>query len=504
MVVPSEKSFDAVVIGGGPAGSTIGRLLARWGHSVLILDSPGPSDRSLAECLPPSVRKIFSHLGILDSIDRAGFTRTSGNTFWWGDSEGRGAAYPDPPEDHGYQVLRADLDRFLLDLARESGAEVLSPAHARAAHPNDESDGRVLYRTDHGAEAAVRARFILDCSGRAGVLAQCDLRKSDGFPQTLAILGVWRKESPWDIADQTHTLVEAYEDGWAWSIPISPSVRYFTLMVDPKGRNLARDGGLGAFYHRELRRARRLSELLPGASLVRSPWSCDASVYGASQFAGPGFLLVGDAGSFIDPLSSFGVKKALASAWVGAVAVNTCLRRPEMSHAALDFFSARERQVFGVHMKEAGRLFSEGAASSVQPFWSRRGETTGLDNEPDAREEGGASDQALLAAFAELKRRASIALRAGDGVRTQPKAEIEGREIVWKEALEIPGLSGPVRFYRGVDLPLLFRLAPGQSQVPDLFEAYNRRRPPVELPQFLGALAFLIARGALREAGVFA
>jgi flavin-dependent dehydrogenase len=74
--------FDAVIIGGGPAGSTAARLLAQWGQSVTILTAAFGSQPSFAECLPPSTRKLFVFLGVQDAIDRARFFRTTGNTVW--------------------------------------------------------------------------------------------------------------------------------------------------------------------------------------------------------------------------------------------------------------------------------------------------------------------------------------------------------------------------------------------------------------------------------------
>ena len=70
------EEFDVVVIGGGPSGATVGRLLAEWGYSVLILCRPLSSQPAMAESLPPSSRKLFEHLGILDQVDKAGFYRS--------------------------------------------------------------------------------------------------------------------------------------------------------------------------------------------------------------------------------------------------------------------------------------------------------------------------------------------------------------------------------------------------------------------------------------------
>src|SRR5436305_10624603 len=113
--------FDALIIGGGPAGATTARLLAEWGHSVALLAAPADPRRALAECLPPSNRKLFQFLGILDAIDGAGFYRTTGNTVWWGGGERRVEPYP---EGWGYQVPRTQLDAVLLGLARAAGARV--------------------------------------------------------------------------------------------------------------------------------------------------------------------------------------------------------------------------------------------------------------------------------------------------------------------------------------------------------------------------------------------
>jgi flavin-dependent dehydrogenase len=98
-------------------------------------------------------------------------------------------------------------------------------------------------------------------------------------------------------------------------------------------------------YRAEVAKVRPFVSLLVDATLEDGPWGADASGYDASRYAGPGFLLVGDAASFIDPLSSFGVKKALASAWVAAVATHTSISRPAMSDDALRFHDRRERAV---------------------------------------------------------------------------------------------------------------------------------------------------------------
>ena len=149
-----------------------------------------------------------------------------------------------------------------------------------------------------------------------------------------AFIGVWNRQGGWDLPDETHTVVETFENGWAWSVPISRTTRHLVAMVDGTTTRLERGPTLESTYRAELSKATQLDALRAGA-VLQQVWVCDASLYSSSVYGDSNFLLVGDAGSFIDPLSSFGVKKALASASVGAVAVHTCLRHPDRESVAL-------------------------------------------------------------------------------------------------------------------------------------------------------------------------
>src|SRR5881409_3003535 len=222
------QAVDAAVIGGGPAGATAARLLTRWGHSTVVVTRPA-ARRSLAESIPPSTRKLLGFLGVLRQVDAAGFYRTSGNTVWWGNTPRRAERFS-AADGPGYQVLRSRFDRLLLDLAAEAGARIVSGATVRSVDLHARG-ARLEYETDRGVRASLRARFVLDCSGRAGVLARQGPRILQAACATLAIAGVWQRKS-WNLEDPSHTLVASYDRGWAWSIPISSRSRYFTVMID--------------------------------------------------------------------------------------------------------------------------------------------------------------------------------------------------------------------------------------------------------------------------------
>jgi len=468
----SDGVYDAAVIGGGPAGSTVARLLASWGYDIVVI-APDGRERARAETIPPSSRRLFRLLDIVDRIDLAGFYRTAGNTSWWGSDAPRVENYSDGP---GYQVIRGEFDRLLLHMACEAGARVCR----QKVRDVEIGDGATLRL---GSGTAIRARFVIDASGRTGLLARQGLRVPEPDFRTVAICGYWHC-----AGHTSHTLIESYRDGWAWSVPVSETRRFVTVMIDVKTTGMVRGQGVAFTYRTELDKTRAFRELLAASRLEGTPWACDASLYHASSYAGPNYLLAGDAGSAVDPLSSFGVKKAMMSAWLAAAVVNTCLRNCGMSAAALDYFNERERQVFDDQMRQTTAHFRAVAADEPHPFWTQR-----------TAKESFYTEAELSSAFDKLKHASTIKLRRAPCVHKRKVARVDGREIIFGEALTAPGLPDSVEYLGGVHLGTLVEMAEGFSEVPDLFAAYNRTCPEVGLPNFLSALSVLVAKGVLRN-----
>jgi Tryptophan halogenase len=341
---------------------------------------------------------------------------------------------------------------------------------------------------------------VLDCTGRTGVLARNGFRRRDGAPATTALVGIWHSASGWRLSDESHTVIESYEDGWAWSVPVAPGTRYIAAMIDPRRTRLARAGSMNALYRAEIRKTQHMSRLLYGAVPRIPPWACSAATYDAARYAVPGALLVGDAGSFLDPLSSAGVKKALASAHLAAVAVHTCLQRPSMTDAALALFEQRERTAHAHYSGLAARYYAEAAAHYAQPFWlARATATAGFDAVTD--EVAIEGDPRVREAFYVLRADARARLRPASGVGRVQRPTVIGHEVVLAEHLVSPAARAGVRVFRGVDLPALVAVAEEHDEVADLFEAYGRIRPAVNLPDFVGAVSALVALGMLERTG---
>jgi flavin-dependent dehydrogenase len=492
-----------VIIGAGPAGCAAGRLLAAWGHRVLIVDRSPGDRRALAESIPPSADKVLAALGMLAAVQDAGFHPWRGNTVWWGTSKPRVEAFPAGVA--GYQVDRERFDGLLRDLARASGAEMRtgfvrsvdrSPPDKRAeAH---DSAAALVIETNGGTEH-VPAAFVLDCSGRAGVLARAGLRRATSTNRTIALYAVWRARD-WLGCDPTHTLVASYADGWAWSVPIDPFERHVAVMIDPARSPLERGVPSREIYLAEVAKAVALRDVLSGATMTDGPWGADASVYDALRYAEPGCLLVGDAASSIDPLSSFGVKKALSSGWLAAIVTHTALVRPAMRDEALGFFDRRERELVAASRIQAAQFAAAAAAGTPRPFWLAR---AGISDDPQVWNEidpaALASDPQVLAVFADLKRRVTISLRDDPSVQVAKRPLVRDREIVLDDHLMLAEAPHGIRYLRSIDLIALRRMATAYRDVGDLCAAVERAQPGVSLPDILGALSFLIARGVLRH-----
>ena len=496
------------MIGGGPAGASAAGLLASWGHDVVLVTRPTPPGGWLAESIPASARGLLEKTGVLDAVERAELFPNGGNTVWWAGREERRESFPDGTL--GFHAEREALERALLAAAASTGARLINTAPVRRARRAEDR------WTIEWGESTVEARWILDASGRTGVVARAG-RVEDHGTATLALVGRWRSPSGWGD-DATHTLIESHRDGWAWSVPISRELRCVTAMVDPRRTDLRRQSDLGVMLDAELEKTRHLLNRLSGTAADGPVRACSASLYSAEHYARDGVLLVGDAGSFIDPLSSYGVKKALASAWLAAVVCNTALTEEGAAAMATAFFDTREREVYRRYRSLSIPFLEEAAAAHSHPFWTARVDAaraaagTGApdhasrDDPADRLDPAEDADalvgrRAVRESYEEIRRRPKaefLAARAADVVAAPV---IRGRRVELAPHLTSASSPEPVRYIRNVDLCWLVEEAPRHDQVADLYDAYSVASGPVPLPDFLAALATAVGVGFLELSG---
>ncbi len=403
------------------------------------------------------------------AIDRASFIRSTGNTVWWGSDAPR------------VEMFQAGALGWQVDLQRLSDVML---AHAADSHMVTRSESQF-----RGTRPDGDTPFVLDCTGRTGVIAkEKGVREYDDGPRTIALVGEWHTGRAWQVPDDSHTIVESYGDGWMWSVPVAPGVRHVSAMVDPQRSDLARGVSSRDVYRAEIAKTRQFARLLADATLTGGPWGHDASTYRSREYAGDGWLLVGDAGSFIDPLSSAGVQKALASAWLAAVVANTCLKKPSLRSHALAFFSAREREIEQRYNAATRHFLTEAAREHRQPFWAERHIETAAPAEDAER---------VRAAYERVRSHDTFKARTADHVRIGPRPYVAGHEIMLGPHVVTSDDDGGVRYLYNIDVPALLELAPAPRGVPELFEAYVERRGKTDLHDFLLALSTAVARGWL-------
>ena len=192
-----------------------------------------------------------------------------------------------------------------------------------------------------------------------------------------------------------------------------------------------------ALFASALGRAERTSRLVSGAALEGPLRGIDATPYDASRFCGADFLLVGDAASFIDPLSAHGVHKAMDGALLGAVAAHTILERPERASDAAEFYDHRESSIYRITAERLRALYRQETRFSDRPFWR-------------ARSEGSVANAEPISPRAPLEKNA--ALTASRAVAVAEAPVVEGDFIERREVLVAPGRERPVRFL-GSGLP---------------------------------------------------
>jgi hypothetical protein len=303
--------------------------------------------------------------------------------------------------------------------------------------------------------------------------------------------------------------VESYRDGWAWSVPLSPEVRCFTAMVDPRHVDLAgRD--LDAVLDAELAKTRHVGPVRAGAEPCQSAWACPASLYAASRFGRPGLLLVGDAASFIDPLSSFGVKKALSSGWLAGVAVHTALVDSSMRDVAVAFFEQREREVYRSYRGLSAAFFESCALAYGHEYWKDRAAAAraeagsvpaGVEGDPDEGllDAPAVPAEEARAALDSIRGRERLQAVRGATLHVVDRPTVRGHRIVRLEHLASTRVPAGVRYVRHVDLARVVEVAPLHEDVAAGWEAYNAGGAPVGLPDYLAALATAFAARLLEH-----
>lgn len=344
--------FDAVIVGGGPAGSTIGTLLAQNGFAVAIFEQERFPRFHIGESLLPANVPIFDRLGCHDAVRQAGFIAKPGATLY-DEHEGRPCtSFTFPPlpfqPASAYNVVRAEFDDLLLRHAKKSGASVYCEYIVK--HMRREPDKvTIQVQAPDGHLQEVQACLLIDASGRA-TFATKAIGRREPLPElgNVAIFAHFcAVKQECDIPEGNIRLY-LIPQGWLWRIP-------FANGIDSVGGVLhaevvkARSGSIDALFEEIIAASPRLTDALASAQRITSVQTAANFSYRVTPLVADRYVAIGDASGFIDPVFSTGVFLAMRSA---ELAAHDILR----AFAAQDF-SARRFRRYTRRLRRGTRMF---------------------------------------------------------------------------------------------------------------------------------------------------
>jgi flavin-dependent dehydrogenase len=340
------EQCDVAVIGGGPSGSTAAALLARQGHKVIALEKAHHPRFHIGESLLPMNLPVFERLGVLEKVRALGISKPGAdfeadnergyNTFAFARAIG-----DSPP--HSYQVWRQDFDKMLYDHARECGADAREGHEVLSFEQVGPRETRIEVRTDEGRSYGIQARYLVDASGRDAFLsAKKKLRRKNTQHQSAAIFGHFRGAEPRPGEDAGNISIYRFDYGWMWMIPLPNGVMSIGAVCWPEYLK-QRKGRTTEFLLDTLRQSKGLWRRVERAELIGEVQVTGNYSYDSTQMGGPGWVLVGDAFAFLDPVFSSGVYLAMSGAEQAAAVVDAALREPSREKSLLRKLEKRLR-----------------------------------------------------------------------------------------------------------------------------------------------------------------
>ena len=368
--------YDAIVVGGGPAGSTAAAMLARQGARVLLLERERFPREHVGESLLPASIPVLEELGVLPAVQQAGFLPKWGATMVWGKDRTPWSWYfkeTNQRYSHSYQVWRPQFDLLLLDNSRAAGVEVREGHRVLEVLFEDGRAAGVRYQAEDAAIRTVSAGFVVDASGQGGLLAhQLRMRQWDPFFRNLAVYAYFDGFRRLPDPDQTNIFIESYANGWLWAIPLHTGWASVGAVVDsPKNQEGIQRAGPLEFLMQQISQSRETAQMLREAKLAAGPSVVKDWSYVCQPLVGDGYILVGDAACFVDPLFSSGVHLALMSGVLAAAYVASALKDPELRAAAAPVYQEMYLKEYN-QFREMARLFYSSNLSVDSYFWEAR------------------------------------------------------------------------------------------------------------------------------------
>ena len=332
---------DVIVIGGGPAGSTVSALIAQHGYKVQLFERERFPRFHIGESLIPETYWVLQRLGMLEKMQKSHFVKKYSVQFV--NATGKLSApfyfWDNKPHEcsQTWQVVRSEFDLMMLNNAREHGVEAHEGVRVRDVLFEKQRAVGVMIQLEDGTTREVRARVVVDASGQSGLLQnKFKLRVWDPILNKGAIWTYWQGAYRDKGRDEGATMVlqTANRLGWFWYIPLNDD-RVSVGVVAPFDYLFKGRGSHEQTYIEEVERCPAVKERVASGKRMTGYFATKDYSYRATQAAGDGWVTIGDAFGFLDPLYSSGVLLALKSGEMAADAIVEGFQRGDLSAAQL-------------------------------------------------------------------------------------------------------------------------------------------------------------------------
>jgi geranylgeranyl reductase family protein len=374
-----QSDAEVIVVGGGPAGSATALLLARAGHSVLLLDKASfPRHKACSEYINAGGVAALNELGVLEEAMAAGAHRLTEMRIHSPEGGEFTARFERAaPGRHAIGLSRYRLDAVLLDAARDAGVTVMERAHVRNVRIHSGASAAIEVACG-GTTGQLRAPLIVGADGHHScVTRSLELEKTQRWPRRVGLVAHYQQ-----VADNNHGGdMYVTTDGYAGLAPLEDGLTNIAVVV-PEARVQQRPGSIEELFEQRLAAIPELRRRLDGAMRLGTVRGIGRLGHRVRQPVGDGYLLVGDAAAFLDPFTGDGIYEALRGAQLAAPVISRALAAGDVSERALAPYRWERRRVFTMKRQLCwvvqGFVHTPAAMNYVTRRLERR-ETVGLE-----------------------------------------------------------------------------------------------------------------------------
>ncbi|HEY5402710.1 MAG TPA: NAD(P)/FAD-dependent oxidoreductase [Pyrinomonadaceae bacterium] len=339
----TKNKYDVIVIGGGPAGSTVASILAREGRKVVLFEKERFPRHHIGESLMTDTYLTFERMGLLDKMKASPFVRKYSVQFANPAGKESRPFYFFEALHHEsavtWQITRAQFDLMLIEHAAEQGADVHQETQIkRVLFDGDRAYGVEALMTD-GTLQTYEAPVVVDATGQSAMLSnKFGWRVRDPKLKKAVLYSYFKDAHREPDLNGGATLVlrtPLGSNGWFWYIPLENDITSVGVVADPEYLVKGRGQDLAKIFQEEIDKVESVRRRVEGGTRVDKIYSILDYSYRSTHNAGDGFILIGDAYGFLDPIYSSGVLLALKMAELAADRIHDAFANNDFSAARL-------------------------------------------------------------------------------------------------------------------------------------------------------------------------